>query len=1316
MSHFTPSQKEAIAARGNVLVVAGAGTGKTSTLVQRCLALLEEGASLESILMVTFTDAAAAEMRHRIRDALQERLRALDGTAGGNSNDDPGACLKTPQSIVAAEVTRLQYLGDPPRDTEDVRASSRRRLQVEQDLRVHFEKQLALLDMASISTLHSFCLQLVREHFYELSIDPEVTVLDEQQTGPLVRQTLDALLERHFASDTESDRAVQSLVRVQGRGSDDRIRALILKLHRYTQSLANPDRWLEEQRALFRQPDPARWREWFVEGFVDWRALWRPALASQVATPAILLSSKALESAPEHPSVAEVADAVQAIIAVDGNDETWPRGSKTAVRSQFKNFFTEAEFLGSLTPAEGSDPLAEDWELIRHPSAALLDLTREFTADFSRAKHDLGGVDFPDLEQFALRLLRDPRTDELTPLARTWQTRLHHLFVDEYQDINAAQDAILTALSRDGAESNRFLVGDVKQSIYRFRLADPAIFRGYERRWGGGAVHARRISLLDNFRSREGVLDFVNGLFDALMREEIGGVPYEPLRFGNPAESLLENSVPGGAGDPPIPSGDSPDGMTSASVTYLDAGFPAVASSIPVGGSPTGAGGSPAPPIFWTGSKEQEEAPRVEFHLIAKGEETKGGNEAGDGQAEESADVSDLLATEREARLVALRLRELHCQRHEIWDKNEKQFRPVRWNDMVVLLRSPAGRVEAFAKEFNTVGVPLEAARGGFFQSTEISDLLCLLKLIDNPLQDIPLLAVLRSPLAGLSVDELAELRAHNREPSFWETLRRFHSTKRGTDEDEASASVVWRKVDLFLRQFETWRGLIRQTSLSHCLETALSETCYEELLLTELRGETRVANVRRLLDLARQYDPYQRQGLFRFLRFVATQETLEADLEPASARADDAVRLMSIHKSKGLEFPVVVMAGMGGLFNTRDLHEDILLDENYGLCPKVAPPEGEQRYPSLPHWLANRRQRRELLGEELRLLYVAMTRARDTLILTATSTSKEDPKWDSTGPRALSQQEMLSARSYLDWLQLWLLQATRATDWSNEREGQSDLLRWTIYSQDDPRLARPSNQPPGESRAAIELAPSALDQLRERVTWSYPFAAAAEERAKTNVTELRRRQVEEDEESQAAPFIRRSNRLPRTRPPDGGLTAAEAGTAHHRFLERVDLSRTGSVLELKKEAERLSQAMLLSAVEAAILDLEALEKFWQSDVGADIRAQAEHVQREMPFTARFSPADLAAAHLPANTQLPADEFVVVQGVVDLAVILPQEIWILDFKTDRVNAASLPEKVRTYEPQLKLYALALSRIYRRPVTQGWLHFLTLSRTVPCIPP
>jgi ATP-dependent helicase/nuclease subunit A len=839
------------------------------------------------------------------------------------------------------------------------------------------------------------------------------------------------------------------------------------------------------------------------------------------------------------------------------------------------------------------------------------------------------------------------------------------VFVDECQDINGAQDAILRALSREGAEANRFLVGDAKQSIYRFRLADPRIFQNYEQRWGRVGADGRFLRLTENFRSREALLRFINSVFGALMRPAVGGNPGADaeLEFGDRANRIALSL----------------DAKTTEATRRAD-----------------------------DRTDPGEVAPCVELHLIAREASTDAGNESESDEVV-SDDLPDLPATELEARLIALRLRQLKESGHRIWNLDRQCFEPVEYRDMVVLMRSTAGRAEAFAKMFHQAGVPLEAERAGFFDALEVTDLLNLLRLLDNPWQDVPLLAVLRSPLVGLSPDELVRVRLSERREPFWFALQRFLRAGRPA---EPGIAATWQKTDWFVQRLAAWRELLRHSSLSDCLENALTETHYEVLLAGE-RGPARVANVRRLVDLARRFDPYQRQGLFRFLRFVAQQEDAEVRHEPMPLAVGNAVRLITIHRSKGLEFPVVVVAGLGSPFNFRELSEDILLQEDLGLCPKVLPPGGRRRYPSVAHWLAGQRERRARLGEEMRLLYVALTRAKDTIILVGAASKKGAAEpWREPVP--VTDLALVRAGCYLDWMRLWLSQATRPVDWLNDREGANGLLRWKIHDAAIPALALPEAEAGRETDDAIVL-PFESDRIAitERLSWRYPFEPATKEPGKTSASALRRRLRDETDEEAGILFPQSGARTgSRFRATSGKLSAADIGTANHVFLQMVTLERTGSRNELEGEAERLRRAGVLTDDEVGALNFGGLLAFWQSEPGRRIRAQsAQNVHRELPFTARMSPADFVALKLPVNGGLADEEFVVVQGVIDLAVIRPEEIWLVEFKTDDASHRELPEKVKLYESQVKLYALALTRIYRRRIAESWLHFLSLDDTV-----
>ena len=583
----------------------------------------------------------------------------------------------------------------------------------------------------------------MREHFYELGLDPQPAVLDEGEARLLANETLEEELQTHYAGEDELAAAVQKLIQIHGGGRDEKIRSLVLRLHHYTQTRPDADGWLRGNWKIFRSPEPDEWRAWLADAIHAWRDEWLPFLEN-------LQGRKRQGCRSAATSLQRIAEE---LFAPKPPPKCWrksfppmPTGRrqrKTALRKPLEDLFADAAFLAALAAGQerDRDPLAEDWNWVRGHMIALLRLTQNFSARFAARKRDDGVLDFHDLEQFALKLLWDFAADKPTPVAERWREKIRFVFVDEYQDINAAQDKIIQALSRDerwggspgrptqttGFEStdrsrersprraNRFLVGDVKQSIYRFRLADPKIFRDYAGAWRG--KDGQTIPLAENFRSREALLHFVNSVFGLLMREEVGGVRYDAearLQFGSPETR--------------------------------------------------GALGC-----------AKDSTSRAELLLRFKNSGRAEANSENETGADE---LTDLEESEKEARLVALRLRELKNARHAIWDEKQKTFFPVEWRDMAVLLRSPANKAEVYAKEFERVGVPLVVERGGFYESAEILDLLSLLQLLDNPLQDVPCIAVLRSPLVGLSLDELAEIRLAAKDVHFWTALNRAQSAK----------------------------------------------------------------------------------------------------------------------------------------------------------------------------------------------------------------------------------------------------------------------------------------------------------------------------------------------------------------------------------------------------------------------------------------------------------------------------------------------------------------------------------------------------------
>jgi len=1135
----------------NLIVVAGAGTGKTYTLVQECLARLHAGVGIDEMLVVTFTKAAAAELRQRIADELQRAFAENPGSA-------------------------------------------------------HLARQIALLDRAQISTLHSFCLELVSRHFSELGLSPRLITLEAAQAAVLRGEALDGLFETYYEPKTERAKRIRKML-IDWFGGDDRAaRAIITKLHEFTQTRPNPKRWFEAQRELLTSHEPERWRQLYVQAIDDWVRRWRPLVEAQPA-----------DGNPSRAKILALMDKLNlaeiAALAASKDPLLWPRGSKTLFRDPVEEMYVEAKALAGWMATAQSDPLLEDWNFTRETTLLLLEIAEEFDARFSELKRERGLVDFHDLEQLSLQLLWNDDHTEVKPAAQYWRERFKCIFVDEYQDINHAQDRIIAALARQDANGNRFLVGDVKQSIYGFRQADPSIFLKYQNAWSKGEGGACK-PLVTNWRSHERILDFVNAFFADVMSENVGEVRYDE----------------------------------SARLVFAD----------------------DAKRIHL--AKKTDAAPKVEIHMIsaAENEAESATNEDGD----TSNSFAEMKAAERQAEIVAQLCFEM-VEKNPLLLPTGKQ---ASYGDIVILLRSAAGEAEAFAKIFSKRGIPFDARRTGFFQSIEVLDLTNLLTILDNPLQDIPLLGVLRSPIGCFSVEELAQVRM-GRSGLFWEALERF------VEESTGSAAA---KAAEFLEKFRTWRALARHTSLAERLEIILEQTGYEDWVAAQDRGAQRRANVRRLIELARQFDTAQGEGLYPFLQYIEEQTDAAGDLAPATMEAHGAVRLMTVHQSKGLQFPIVIMAGLHKRFNKTEFNGVSLLDEEHGLCLKARPPGKRRQYETLGFWMARRRQEKKLLSEEMRILYVALTRAEHRLMLVAAPTKNAAKHW------ANGEVQAGGAGTMLDWFGPWLTHD--CPRWLEEDRGEAQDWIWRWHRSVDPKNSEPPKIA-DESLSADELA-----KLKARLDWKYPFEPATRQEAKSSATALRRALADEPE--LARPIAQKPKRR------SDSMAANEAGQAAHRLLQCARFESFENLESLRAEIQELTARGVLTDAEAAVIDAQSILNFWQSEFGRELFAISNCLERELVFTAKHSRADLVSVGAPVQMDFADDEFIVVQGAADLVAILDRELWLVDFKTDRIPQQMLTGRIKEYTLQLRIYALALSRIYRRPVTRACLRFLELGRT------
>lgn len=964
---WTDDQRKAIYTRGtDLLVAAAAGAGKTAVLAERAVRIvLDERRSvdIDRLLIVTFTQAAAGEMRQRISEALAKALQRQPANA-------------------------------------------------------HLERQVFLLPRACIDTLHSFCSEVVRRHFYLLDLDPGFRVMDEAETEMLRREVLSTVIEEAYerceviGPEPPFLRLTRAL---SGRHGDERqLEDLVLRLYDYAYSLPRPRTWLRwTVDVLSGAPDkPWEQQPWIGE----WRDSVRLVLedAREKIGIALRLASETEGLEKYVDTLMEDQGTVNRLLsAADGpcdalreaveREVSWrslPRirqtGSTDRVKDRIKTLRdrvkTGVNDLKKNWLGRPAIAMLKDLALAAPLVQALTDLTLRFDDAYRQTKSNRAVADFADLEHYALAILADnaelspwgkdiPADPDAalspSPVALEYRAHFAEVLVDEYQDINGIQEAILGLVTPQGS---RFMVGDVKQSIYRFRRADPQVFLDRYERYselegldnGACTGQGRRLDLTENFRSRPEVLKTVNYLFRNLMTRRVGELDYDERACLRPGFKypVVESGRAGGRVEFHLLECTGPVGNGGAGGDRGGYG----------GADDDGSGmecGAPSPSSGYLRQSSKE-----------AGKESEN-EESGDGESEGMRSVSlypglrveDLDAARLEARWVAKRVWRLVKEEHHlVFNRSLSKYRPVTWRDVVVLMRSLRGRVSVFLEEFQRAGIPAYAdGSGGYFTTPEVETMLSLLRLIDNPRQDIPLAAVLRSPLVGLNASDLAKIRVATRQGPFYCAVERA-----ATGEADLENGLAER-IQEFWRRLGAWRDLARFLPPAELLEEIYRQTGYYDLAGGMPGGEGRQANLRALVDRARQFAGTIYRGLFHFLRYVERMQDEGGDMDTARSLGEneDVVRILSIHRSKGLEFPVVIVSGLGCRFNLRDLTGDFLFHRRLGCGPKVYDLERGVIYPTVLHHLVKKRLRLEDLSEEMRLLYVALTRARERLVVT---------------------------------------------------------------------------------------------------------------------------------------------------------------------------------------------------------------------------------------------------------------------------------------------------------------------------------------------
>ncbi|NMH69514.1 helicase-exonuclease AddAB subunit AddA [Bacillus sp. RO3] len=1232
---WTDDQWKAIWAKGqDILVAAAAGSGKTAVLVERIIQKIlseEDKMDVDELLVVTFTNASAAEMRHRIGQALE---KAID--------EDPHSH--------------------------------------------HLRKQLSLLNRASISTLHSFCLEVIRKYYYLIDIDPGFRIADETEGDLLRDEVLDELFEEEYGKEGNQEffKLVDTFTNDR---SDGALQDMIRKLYDFSRSHPDPDEWL---RGLVEMYEVEEGRE------IDQLPFIQPLLtdirlqlhgAKSLFQRALDLARVPGGPGPRAENFLNDIEIVKSLeeslsnswVALYETIQTLPFTKLKACRGDEydKDIVDEAKKLrdqGKKTLEKLQEDFfsrrpgsfLEDMKKMREVIHNLAELVVEFGKRFREVKEEKGLVDFADLEHFCLDILRDPASNALLPseAAKQYKIKFKEVLVDEYQDTNMVQESILLLITEEREEAgNRFMVGDVKQSIYRFRLAEPNLFLGKYTRFlperGEGGL---KIDLSQNFRSRKEVLEGTNFLFKQIMGSSVGEMEY------NREAELVK--------------------------------------------------GAPYP--------EEKEYP-IEVAIInQESEETPSG-----GEEEELSifDEGDLDKSVLEARYMANKVKEMIEERTPIYDAKTKTERPIQYKDIVILLRSMPWAAEIM-EEFKRQGIPIYANLStGYFEATEIAIMLSLLKVIDNPYQDIPLASVLRSPIVGLDEQGLASIRIHSRSGTYYEALKKFASEKPTNAREEET----FERVKVFLYHLQNWRTKARQGSVTELIWQLYRDTRFYDYVGGMAGGKQRQANLRALYDRARQYESTSFRGLFRFLRFIDRMRERGDDLGVARALSEqeDVVRLMTIHSSKGLEFPVVFVAGTSKPFNLMDLNASYLLDKDLGFAAKYTDAAKRISYPSLPQLAFKRKKRMEAISEEMRVLYVALTRAKEKLFLVGTvkSLEKSLKKWRGALGQTewlLSDYDRAQASSYLDWIGPSLMRHPHCEELSEASllEGSgidAEIVMhpscWNVSVFHKSELSVEEGEESAEEEdwkervkngEEVDVVSAHKEEVLHRLSWKYPHLRATNLRSKQSVSELKR-MVEIRDEASSNDILRRHHKPVYNRPQfmqSKELSPAEKGTAMHTVMQHI--SFVNGVPEERDVEELLVHLVnkeILTEEQKKAVSLENIAGFFRSELGQRM-ASASDIQREIPFSMSVPLREISETGEGAP-----EETILVQGVIDCVFRDERGIVLLDYKTDGIHdrykdgfMEAKPVMEERYRVQIELYTRALETIWKETVTEKYLYF------------
>ena len=1215
---WTNEQKQAIYEKGsNILVAAAAGSGKTAVLVERIInKIINEKVDIDRLLVVTFTNAAASEMRERVLKAIYKKI------------------------------------DENPTDEK-------------------LQRQVTLLNKASICTIDSFCLDVVKNNFFEIDISKNFRIADKTEIEILEQDVLEELFEEKYEN---KDEDFLKLINTYTEYRDDTpLKDLILTIYRYIQSNPYPEKWLDEKIEMF------NFQEDIKQDFskTSWGEILLKQIKEIVEDGVLQLRAEVqnLQNSEElRKSFEFLRGNLNQLELLQANLDTWDKAYTIYNSLDFGRWTMDSKIKTDLkenaqkTRGKVLDSLKNvaDKVLIMDSEESFKDIINmykilkklekiilEFSELFSKRKKEKNIVDFSDVEHIALKILLDENGNP-TEIAKKYQEKFEEIAIDEYQDSNLVQEYILTSISKG---NNIFMVGDVKQSIYRFRQARPDLFlskyKKYKLKQEKTEEDDLKIQLFKNFRSRKEVLDFSNLIFSKIMSEELGELNYteeEYLNLGAEYENTGE------------------DLKTEIDIINIE-----------------------------SSDERTENAEELE---VEKTDEDSENDEETKEEVERKEDI------EVEAQFVANRIKKLIESKFQVYDTKEKIQRDIKYKDIVVLLRSTKISAPIFEKEIIKLGMPVFSdSSSEYLESLEIQTIMNLLKIIDNPMQEIPLVATMRSIIGGFTDNELVEIRLSDKYDNFYNTI-----LKAKTNVNEKLRI----KIDEFLNKLEMWRQEQQYLSLPELIWKIYNDTGYFNYVGLMKNGELRQANLKMLFERAKQCESISFKGLYNFINYIEKIKTSSKDMDSAKiiGENDDVIRIMSIHKSKGLEFPVVILANVGKQFNLQDLNQKILLHPELGIGVKYIDYDLQIKYDTLSKRAIKNKIKIETLSEEMRVLYVALTRAKEKIIITGfIKKDKQNKMLENTEKYdKLNLMLLQKAKSYLDWLMLVHIY--------NENE-MEEISTWNNYTKEEIlSICNEENSKENENISEIildkinnfKLEENTEKQISELLNYKYKYIASTAIPTKTSVTEIKeslltekqntpKDEEQEDEQLEELPkpkFLQADE--------ETQITNAEKGTLIHLCMQKLDIRKKEyTINDIKELVDKLVAKKNITEQEANSINLKKVLQFTKSKIWKEM-CEAKTVEREKTFYINIPAKEIYKENV--------EEKVLVQGIIDLYYITKEdELILVDFKTDYVPNNDEKILANKYNLQLKLYKRALESATRKQVNKTFIYSTYLEKEI-----